>query len=271
MSAGDAALAAVLQRDRMIALSALAAISALAWAYLFWFAAGMGAAPSGMAGMDMPDMPGMAAAGFAPGDATRFLVVFAMWTVMMVGMMVPSAAPMILIHQQVARRSAAAGRPFAPSLWFALGYLAIWTLLALASTLAQYGLERRAALWPMSVGASRVFGTAAFIAFGLYQWTPIKQACLSQCRAPLSFIQGHGGFKPDGRSSLRLGVLHGGYCLGCCWAVMALLFVVGVMNLAWVAAIMVFVLAEKASPAGHLIGRAAGALAIAVGLWRLAG
>jgi len=267
MAAGDAALAAVLKRDRAIVLASLLAITGLAWVYISWLAAGMAAMPPGMP--DMPDMPDMVSSAFAPWDLKHFLFIFAMWAVMMVGMMIPSAAPMILIYLRVGRQSEAAGRPFAPAVWFTLGYLLVWTSFALTATGIQYGLERIALLTPMMAGTSRVFGGVVLIAVGVFQWTPIKEACLSQCRAPLSFVQRHGGFKASASGSLRLGVMHGGFCVGCCWAIMALLFVVGVMNLLWIAAIMIFVLFEKVLPSGQLLARAAGATAVAVGVWEL--
>jgi predicted metal-binding membrane protein len=119
----------------------------------------------------------------------------------------------------------------------------------------------------MMVTTSEVFGGAVLIAAGIYQWTALKDACLTHCRSPLSFIQAHGGFKRDAPGSLRLGLHHGLYCVGCCWALMALLFVVGVMNFFWIAALAVFVLLEKIAPAGRWLPRTAGVLLIAAGIW----
>jgi predicted metal-binding membrane protein len=118
--------------------------------------------------------------------------------------------------------------------------------------------------------ASRVFGGALLIVAGIYQWLPIKEACLSQCRAPLSFVQRHGGFQSSVQGSLRLGFLHGMYCIGCCWVLMLLLFVGGVMNLLWIAALMIFVLLEKLLPGGRYFSRAAGLAALAVGIRMIA-
>jgi predicted metal-binding membrane protein len=194
---------------------------------------------------------------------------FAMWAVMMVGMMTPSAAPMILLYARVGRQAAAQQKPLAATGWFAGGYLLAWTAFSIVATLGQWGLERAAMLTPMMTGASGVFGGIVLIAAGLYQWTPWKDACLRHCRAPLHFIQQHGGFKRDAWGSLAVGFHHGLYCIGCCWALMALLFVGGVMNLLWIAAIMVFVLAEKVVPGGRLLTRLAGAGFVAAGAWLL--
>ena len=122
----------------------------------------------------------------------------------------------------------------------------------------------------MMESASAIFGSALLIAAGLYQWSPLKDACLRQCQAPLQFIQRHGGFRRDAKGSLKLGIRHGAYCVGCCWALMALLFVGGVMNLLWIAVLTVFILLEKVIPAGRVIARVAGGVLAASGGWLLA-
>jgi predicted metal-binding membrane protein len=121
----------------------------------------------------------------------------------------------------------------------------------------------------MMASASPYLGAGILIAAGLYQWSPLKDVCLTQCQAPLLFIQRHGGFRRDGLGSLRLGLRHGLFCVGCCWALMALLFVVGVMNVLWIAAIAIFVLLEKAVPAGRLVSRLAGTALVAAGVYTL--
>jgi predicted metal-binding membrane protein len=123
----------------------------------------------------------------------------------------------------------------------------------------------------MMASASHHLGGALLIAAGVYQWLPIKEACLAQCRAPLSFVQRHGGFQASARGSVRLGLQHGLYCIGCCWALMALLFVGGVMNLLWIAILMLVVLAEKVLPGGRMLARIGGLVAIAAGAWMLSG
>ena len=197
------------------------------------------------------------------------LAMFLMWSVMMVGMMTPSVAPMILIYARVARQAEARGTPFAPAGWFALGYFLAWTAFALAATSLQWGLERTLLLSPMMASASPIFGGLLLIAAGVYQWTPFKNACLSQCQSPLAFIQRHGGFRGERGAALALGLRHGAYCIGCCWALMALLFVGGVMNLLWIAAIAALVLAEKLVP-GRLVPRATGLAMIVAGVLLLA-
>jgi predicted metal-binding membrane protein len=194
---------------------------------------------------------------------------FAMWTVMMFGMMAPSVAPMILIYARVGRQALTDGKPFAAAAWFAGGYLLAWTGFSLAATSAQWALERATLLTPMMVSASKILDGVVLIVAGLYQWTPLKEVCLSHCQAPLTFILRHGGFRSDGSGALTLGLRHGLYCIGCCWALMALLFVGGVMNLFWIAALAILVLLEKVIPSGQIIARFAGLTFIAGGGWML--
>lgn len=269
-----AALETLLKRDRLIVVAALAMVTTLAWTYLLWVAPATTMSGAPMPGMpDMPDMNMGAATApmLRTWTAWDFACMFAMWAVMMVGMMTPSAAPMILIYARVARHSALEGKPLAAAGWFAGGYLLSWTVFSLAATVAQGMLERAAWLNPMMSAASNRVGGIVLIAAGVYQWTPLKDACLKQCRAPLAFIQYHGGFKRDAAGSLQLGLRHGVYWIGCCWALMALLFAGGVMNVVWIAAIAIFVLIEKIVPSGRMIARLAGAGFVASGLWLLAG
>jgi predicted metal-binding membrane protein len=265
------AMLAVLRRDRLIVTAALIALTALAWTYILWLAADMS-----MGGMDMtgfrtvPAGLGLMAPALAPWAVIEFAYVFAMWAVMMVGMMTPSAAPMILIYAQVGRQASAQGKPLAPTAWFVAGYLLAWTGFALVASAAQWALDRAALLDPMMASASRNFGGLVLIAAGAYQWTPLKDTCLAQCQSPLLFIQRQGGFRGGPLGSLQLGLRHGTHCIGCCWVLMALLFVGGVMNVLWIAAISAFVLIEKVVPAGRMISRIAGLGFIAAGLWFLA-
>jgi predicted metal-binding membrane protein len=255
----------LLRRDRAVLLAAIAAIAALAWAHIIWSAmAAPGGAMDQMAGHDM-------GFGLAPWSAADFLAMLAMWSVMMVGMMTPSAAPMILIYARVGRKAAQGGTPFAPAGWFASGYLLAWAGYALAATILQWLLEQAMLLAPMTASAGPLLGGLLLVAAGLYQWTPLKHACLAQCQSPFQFIQRHGGFRGDRGGALGLGLRHGAFCIGCCWALMLLLFVGGVMNLLWIAAIALLVLAEKLLPYGRLISRAAGAAMIAAGAALAAG
>lgn len=260
----EALLEQALKRDRWIGVAAIVIIALMAWAYIAWLSLTM-PMPAPMPGMDMGGMD-MAMPAAAPWDATRFLLTFAMWSVMMVAMMLPSAAPMILLYARVGRSAAAQGRVFAPSAVFALGYLLAWAAFSLIATLAQYGLTQAAQLSPMAALTAPVLGAAVLFAAGLYQFSSLKDLCLRYCRAPLAFIQAHGGFKPRAGDAVALGLRHGLYCIGCCWMLMALLFVGGVMNLLWIAALAALVLAEKVFPGGRWIARIGGAAFIAGGL-----
>ena len=253
-------LEAVLRGDRSVILGALAALAAACWLYL----ASLAAMPA-MDGMSSKGGMGGMAPMAAPWTANDALATFVMWSVMMVGMMTPSVAPMILIYARVARQAAARGTPFAPAGWFALGYFLAWTGFAAVATALQFGLERALLVSPMAAETTPLFGAALLVAAGIYQWTPLKYACLAQCQSPLQFIQRHGGFRGQRGASVALGFRHGLYCIGCCWALMLLLFVGGVMNLLWAAALGMLVLAEKLIP-GRLFGRATGIMLVAAGV-----
>lgn len=258
----------MLRRDRLIVASALALIAVLSWAYMFWLAADMDMDGMNMSGFRMvPAGIGMMAPAAAPWSAVEFAFVFVMWAVMMVGMMAPSAAPMILMHARVARQSKAGGKPFAATGWFVAGYLLAWAGFSLAATLVQWVLEREALLDTRMASANILLGAVVLIAAGLYQWTPIKDACLAQCQSPFRFLMSHGGFRSNVQGCLNLGFLHGIYCVGCCWVLMALLFVVGVMNVLWIALLALLVLLEKLTPWGRWVARVAGAACVVAGTW----
>jgi predicted metal-binding membrane protein len=265
LSGGDA-LAGALRRERFIALGALLLIAALAWLWLMREGARMGAMDTAaMADVRMNHML-MMSPSFTAWSATLATYLFVMWFVMMIGMMTPSAAPVVLLYLGVARHAAPTGHRFASGAWFLAGYLAAWAAFSLLATMAQWAMESAAMMTPAMSAASRPLGAAVLIAAGVYQWLPLKDACLAQCRAPLSFIQQHGGFRPSASGAVRLGLRHGLYCVGCCWALMLVLFSVGIMNLLWIAVLMCLVLAEKLLPWGRWISRAAGLIAIAAGL-----
>lgn len=254
-------LESLVKRDRVIVGVSLTAVTALAWLYLFWIAGDMS-----HSGMSMPGMS-MTEPSLKPWTMLEFGFTFAMWTVMMVGMMTPSASPMILLYARVARQAAQEGQAIASAGWFAGGYLLSWTVFSLAATIAQAAFERAALITPMMVASTNRIGGVILIAAGLYQWTALKNACLSQCRSPFEFIQSQGGFKRDALGSLRVGLKHGLHCIGCCWALMTLLFVGGVMNVVWIAAITVFVLLEKMLPGGRILASTAGCGFVVSGLW----
>ena len=248
-----------LRRDRVLVVGGLLAVIALSWAYLL---AGAGMSLHEMDGMLMPMRVG-------PWTASYAGLMLVMWGVMMAAMMLPSAAPMILLYGAIARRRQEAGDTTAATGLFTAGYVAIWALFSATAVALQFGLEQAALLSPMMETTSIAFAGLVLIAAGIYQWTPLKQACLRQCRSPLEFIMTQ--WRAGPRGALMMGLRHGSYCLGCCWVLMLLLFVGGVMNLAWIAGLAVFVLVEKLAPAGHWIGRIAGVALIAWGVAALAG
>ena len=264
----DSTLEAVLRRDRLVVASALVAVAALAWGYVLWLAADMD-----MGGMDMsafrmiPAGIGMMAPAAAPWSTVEFALVFVMWAVMMVGMMAPSAAPMLLLYARVSREGHGAGKPFAATGWFAAGYFLAWAGFSLAATLVQWMLEREALLNARMASGNVLLGAVVLIAAGVYQFTPLKNTCLVQCQSPFRFLMSHGGFRSNVPGCVQLGFLHGVYCVGCCWILMALLFVLGVMNVLWIAALALLVLVEKLTPWGRWVARIAGAVCIAAGVW----
>src|SRR3954465_10032579 len=192
-----------------------------------------------------------------------------MWGVWMIGMRAPSAAPMILMYARVGRHGRDHGKPFAATGWFATGYLFAWSGFALAATCLQWAIERAALLDSRMAIGSQTLGAIVLIAAGVYQWTPLKDICLAQCQSPLQFLMRHGGFQNHPRGCLLLGLRHGGYCVGCCWVLMTLLFVGGVMNVLWIALLALLVLLEKLAPVGRWIARAAGIACVAAGVWLL--
>jgi predicted metal-binding membrane protein len=207
----------------------------LAWIYLFRLA-------GEMTGSSIP----MAAIQVRPWGASDFILTFLMWAIMMVAMMVPSAAPTVMIYAAIARKAACDRTAVPPTVVFILGYIAMWTAFCLVATLAQWGLDQAALLSPMMVTTSPLIGSGLLVAAGVYQITPVKRACLSHCRSPAHFLSEH--WRPGITGAFRMGLEHGVFCLGCCWVLMGLLFVGGVMNLLWIAAIATFVLAEKLIP-----------------------
>jgi predicted metal-binding membrane protein len=258
-SALDRGIATLVRRDRALVLGSLAVVVALAWLYLWHSAMAM---DMGAGKMPMAGMP-------SAWDATTLSLTFVMWSVMMAGMMLPSAAPAILLYGTLVRRNGVRGTVL-PGAWsFAGAYLLVWSGFSAAATLLQSLLERVSLMSPAMATTSTWLGAGALIAAGLYQLTPLKRTCLRKCRNPLEFFitRWHTGTL----GALRMGLAHGAYCVGCCWALMLLLFVVGVMNLAWVAFISAFVLAEKLLPGARVLAYGASAALIGSGLLMLRG
>jgi predicted metal-binding membrane protein len=252
-------LEAVFRRDRAIIIVALSVLTVLAWADLVWLADDMSMGGMDMTGFRMiPAGQSLMMPASEPWKPIEFGYVLAMWAVMMIGMMTPSVAPMILIYARVGRQAVMDGKSFAATAWFVSGYLLGWIAFSVAATSAQWALERASLLTPMMASTSNTLGGVVLIIVGLYQWTPLKEACLFNCQTPLTFMLRHGGFRADPAGALTLGLRHGIYCIGCCWALMTLLFVVGVMNLFWIAALAILVLLEKVISSGRIIAQLAG-------------
>lgn len=238
------------RRDVIAIGISLGSITLLSWVYLFSMASGMTMPQDAM---QTPHW-----------DAHYFLMMFLMWSIMMVGMMLPSVAPTVLIYASIARKSIAEGMPVAPVGAFVSGYLAMWILFSLFATSAQWGLDQAALLSPMLVSNSSELAALLIATAGVYQWLPIKDQCLQQCRSPVNFITTH--WRKGKMGAFRMGVSHGAYCLGCCWVLMSLLFVGGVMNLLCIATITLFVLLEKILPLGDTGGRVLGGGMILTGV-----
>lgn len=247
----------LLRRDRWLVLAGLAISIGLCWAWLL------------PAALDMQgDMDGLSAWMMSPQwNLTYALSILAMWIAMMIGMMLPSAAPTLQLYVHICRSDKTDASPLRRVYAFAGGYLLAWVGFSALATLLQWALFEARLLDMMMQSSSRILSGVLLIAAGLYQWTQIKQQCLARCRSPAAFISSH--WRRGVTGALRMGWAHGLFCLGCCWALMLLLFVGGVMSLAWIGAITLLVLFEKLLPAGVFAGRVAGVLIIAAGLWHL--
>ena len=238
-----------LRRPRLVVLAGIAAITALAWLYL--------------ARLTLDTDMAMAGATVDPWRLEALVLMFVMWVVMMTAMMLPSATPAILLYATITRGRAPAAPALSPASAFVLGYLAAWAGFSVAATAAQAALQAAALLSPTLVATSGTVGGLLFIAAGLYQWTPLKHACLAHCRSPLDFLSAH--WRPGRRGAFVMGLRHGAFCLGCCGVLMGLLFAVGVMNLLWIAALAALVAVEKMFPAGPWAARISGAALVLVG------
>jgi predicted metal-binding membrane protein len=256
----DVPAAFLSRREKSLAVASLVAVTALAWGYLVIEAQRMGS-------MSADSMPGMIMAPVSPWSASSLALTFAMWTVMMIGMMLPSAAPMLLLYGRMASRSRPAGALSA--IWvFAIGYFLVWAGFSLLATLLQAALQSAALLSTSMTSASSRLSGLLLVGAGLYQWLPLKYACLNKCRTPLQFLMMR--WRPGTLGGLEMGVEHGAACVGCCWALMLLLFVLGVMSLLWVALIAAFVFVEKLLPAPKVTARIAGLVLMAAGSYLIA-
>lgn len=248
--------AGVSRRDRLLISTCLVLVCALAWAYLVRLDRQMSAEMEFHAAMGMSMMD-------VPWTMADVFLTFAMWAVMMVGMMAGSAAPVLLLFAASRAKRAELGAR-SSVLMFGLGYLAVWTGFSAFAALTQWGLHQAALLSPMMSASSPYLAGAILVVAGVYQLTPWKWACLTHCRSPLEFLMTH--WREGRTGAFQMGLRHGAYCLGCCWALMCVLFVVGVMNLVWVAMLTGLVLIEKVGRTGVMVARWAGAVTLVVGI-----
>ncbi|MFO1068583.1 MAG: DUF2182 domain-containing protein [Geminicoccaceae bacterium] len=259
-------LAAVLRRERAVVRLALLAVVLASWGWLL-AGAGMGLDGLTMTRMSFPgaDHAGMETMRRPAWDAAYVALMLAMWWLMMLAMMLPGAAPAILLFDAIGRRTAAGGSTLA----FVAGYAVAWAGFSAVAVALQAALQRNGLLTPMLLGHGAWLNGALLVAAGLWQLSPLKAVCLEHCRSPVGFLTRH--WRGGAAGALRLGLLHGAWCVACCWALMLLLFVGGVMNLAWIAVLALLVLAEKTLPGGARYARLAGVLCLLAGIAVLAG
>jgi predicted metal-binding membrane protein len=236
-------------------LSAAIVVASIAgWAALGWLAFDMG---HPLAQLTMPE-----GAQWMPANVAA---IFAMWAIMMASMMLPSALPMTLTFVHLSTRQGERAR----ARMFVSAYLLVWVLFSAAATALQWGLHALGWLEPMTAAVSTQVSVALLLVAGAYQFSPLKKVCLARCRTPMAFLLGE--WRPGVRGAFAMGLRHGLFCAGCCWALMVLLFVGGTMNLRWVAALAVAVAIEKLAPHGERVAQVLGVLLIAAGFARLAG
>ncbi len=255
----------VLRRERVVVAAGLAVLTLLAWAYL-WQGAGMGMSALDMTALTLfPHRAADPMGDMGMSMSVTWATVLAMWWVMMIAMMTPSAAPFVLLYGRVLRHASAGGSSsdaYAGSVFLTSGYLAVWLAFSVAAATVEYalqpaGLVSSMMLWSKSAGLSAALLAAA----GIYQLSPLKYACLANCRGPVQFLTRH--WRKGRLGAFIMGVQHGAWCVGCCWMLMALLFVGGVMNLVWIAMLALLVLVEKLAPAGPAAGRISGLVLLA--------
>lgn len=261
-------LESILKRDRWVMTAGFALVVALAWGYLL-AGAGMGMSAVEMTRMASGEGIGSAVMQPAVWTVGYAVLMFFMWWIMMVAMMLPSATRTILLAAALNRKARPDRAPYGAAGFFAAGYLVAWAFFSLAAVAAQWGLAEGGLIRSMLRSTSPFLASGFLVAAGLWQFTPVKRACLRHCRSPVEFLirrrrKGNAG-------SLAMGIEHGAYCLGCCWFLMALLFVGGAMNLYWIVGLAAYVVAEKMLPAGQRIGRIAGTGLVFWGLGLMAG
>lgn len=242
----------------MAVAASLVVITTLAWTYLGYQA-------WAMEHMDVVEMAMPSSDRWGLWDLG---LVFTMWAIMMVGMMAPSASPMVMLYAHAQSMRQAQGKPVVASVLFLLGYLIAWTGFSLIATLIQWGMHTTLLISPAMESTNALLGGIVLASAGLYQWSPAKHVCLNHCRSPMGFLLGE--WRDGSRGAIVMGLRHGTYCIGCCWLLMLVLFVVGVMNLLWVALLSVLVLLEKTLPKGVWLSRVSGLALIVWAGWFLA-
>ena len=250
--------AALPPRERLMVGATLLGVALLAWAYLFYDAHRMSA--SGAADCMCMQMSGPQLSAW---PVQTLLPLFVMWSIMMVAMMLPSALPMVLTFAAVARHRRRHGQPYVSVAIFVSGYIIVWCAFSALAAAGQWHLHRTALLSSTMASTSTLLAGLLLLGAGLFQFTPIKHACLTRCRGPIEFMMTR--WREGGWGALRMGLEHGAFCTGCCWALMALLFVLGVMNLLWIAALTTLVCVEKMLPARARISLATGLLLLVWG------
>ena len=260
---------ALLKRERLIVVVGLVIITGLAW---WWVLIGAGTGMSMRAMTSWAFPPPVRAPMVQEWTLAYAIIMFFMWWIMMIAMMTPSATPMILLYAHGYRREVKLGRLQAatiPTFAFALGYLLAWFVFSIIATGMQWGLERAGVLHAMLMWSIEPrFTGALLLSAGVYQLMPLKNVCLEQCRSPAQFLAAN--FRPGVIGAIRMGWKHGVFCLGCCWALMVLLFAGGIMNLVWIAGLTIFVLLEKVTALGNWIARVGGVAMIGAGIWVIA-
>ena len=255
---GNVAPARAPRRDRVLIAGCLLLITALAWAYLVHLDHRMAASANSATAMAQMGMTLD-----APWGAWDVFLTTVMWAVMMVGMMSPSAAPVLLLFAEMQRRRPERSAPLAVPL-FGVGYITLWLGFSVCAALAQWALHEGALLSSTLAAASPRVGGGILIAAGVYQLTPAKGTCLNHCQSPVGFLMTN--WRDGARGAFQMGLRHGRFCLGCCWALMCVLFTVGVMNLVWVAALTAFILLEKSGRLGTHVARVGGVVMIVAGI-----
>jgi len=260
---------ALLRRERLIIGAGITVVCLLSWLYLLT-GAGTGMSTVAMSTWQFPP-PIHAGGTTVVWSSSYWIIMVLMWWVMMIAMMIPSAAPTILLYARVyrhAQEKGQMGRVVIPTAAFATGYLLAWLVFSLVATILQWLLEQVGLMHAMLMWSTNNVLSASFlIAAGVYQLSPLKNACLSHCRTPADFISRN--WRDSRIGAATMGFHHGLYCVGCCWFLMALLFVGGIMNLVWIIGLAVFVLVEKLAPFGYSIARASGLLMIGAGAYLL--